>query len=60
MFLFVTLLQKYYANANIPVLVVGNKSELPSVRQDYILQPDAFCAKHRVSLNYCIRHNQMY
>ena len=41
-------LQKYYANAKIPVLIVGNKSELPAVRQDYILQPEAFCNKHKV------------
>ncbi len=42
-------LQKYYANSHIPVLIAGNKSELASVRQDYILQPEAFCHKHKVS-----------
>ena len=40
--------QKYYANSKIPVLIAGNKSELPAVRQDYILQPEAFCNKHKV------------
>eukprot|EP00095_Tigriopus_kingsejongensis_P010112 maker-scaffold152_size304267-snap-gene-2.26 protein:Tk10112 transcript:maker-scaffold152_size304267-snap-gene-2.26-mRNA-1 annotation:"mitochondrial rho gtpase isoform x3" len=38
---------KYYADAKIPILVCGNKSELPAVRQDYILQPEAFCTKHK-------------
>ncbi len=44
--------QKYYANSKIPILVCGNKSELPAVRQDYILQPEAFCSKHKVNY-YC-------
>ena len=44
----VAYFQKYYANANIPVLIAGNKSETPSVRQDYILQPESFCSKHKV------------
>ncbi len=39
--------QKYFAGANIPVFIVGNKSELQAVRQDYILQPDAFCSKYK-------------
>ena len=45
---FLTPFQKYYANSKIPVLIVGNKSELPAVRQDYILQPDVFCNRHKV------------
>jgi hypothetical protein len=32
------------------VLVVANKSDRDVVRQDYILQPEAFCAKHKVGL----------
>merc|ERR1712059_123214 len=32
----------------LPVLVVANKCDKGVVRQDYILQPEAFCAKHRL------------
>ncbi len=32
------------------MLVVANKSDRDVVRQDYILQPEAFCAKHKVGL----------
>jgi len=32
----------------VPVLVVANKSDRGVVRQDYILQPEAFCAKHKL------------
>ncbi|CAB4066501.1 RHOT1 [Lepeophtheirus salmonis] len=39
---------KYYVDSKVPVLIVANKSDLPSVRQDYILQPEAFCAKHKL------------
>ena len=31
-----------------PVLVVANKNDQFSVRQDYILQPQAFCHQHRL------------
>ena len=31
--------------------MVGNKADMTAVRQDYILQPEAFCAKHRVIIN---------
>ena len=30
------------------MLVVANKSDRGVVRQDYILQPEAFCAKHKL------------
>ncbi|TRY68974.1 hypothetical protein TCAL_08636 [Tigriopus californicus] len=39
---------KYFADGKIPVLICGNKSELPAVRQDYILQPEGFCNKHKL------------
>ena len=35
------------------MLIVGNKADMTAVRQDYILQPEAFCAKHRVSIVRC-------
>jgi Ras family protein T1 len=38
----------YYATLKIPVLIVGNKSDLGEVMQDYILQPSAFCAKYKL------------
>ena len=44
--------QRYFSgDSKIPVLVVGNKADMTAVRQDYILQPEAFCAKHRVIIN---------
>ena len=44
------ILQRYFSSdSKIPVLIVGNKADMTAVRQDYILQPEAFCAKHRVS-----------
>ena len=47
------ILQRYFSSdSKIPVLIVGNKADMNAVRQDYILQPEAFCAKHRVS-SYC-------
>ena len=45
--------QRYFSgDSKIPVLVVGNKADMTAVRQDYILQPEAFCAKHRVNTNH--------
>ena len=45
------ILQRYFSSdSKIPVLIVGNKADMNAVRQDYILQPEAFCAKHRVSI----------
>ena len=42
--------QRYFSGeSKIPILLVGNKSDMTAVRQDYILQPEAFCAKYRVS-----------
>ena len=41
-------LQRYFSNTQLPVLVVANKSDKGVVRQDYILQPEAFCAKHKL------------
>lgn len=39
---------KYYAESKIPVLIVGNKSDLPRVRQNYLLQPEEFCQKYKI------------
>ena len=40
--------QRYFSTTQVPVLVVANKSDKGVVRQDYILQPEAFCAKHKL------------
>lgn len=32
-----------------PVLVVATKSDLTPVRQDYILQPEEFCSRHKLA-----------
>lgn len=40
--------QKYFAQSSIPVLIVATKSDLEDVRQDYVLQPDQFCAKYNL------------
>ena len=45
-------MQRYFAMTQLPVLVVANKCDKTVVRQDYILQPEAFCAKHKVRLTY--------
>ena len=42
------LFQRYFSTTQVPVLVVANKSDKGVVRQDYILQPEAFCAKHKL------------
>jgi len=40
---------RYFSDdSKVPVLIVGNKADMTAVRQDYILQPEAFCAKHRL------------
>ncbi|KAK2714554.1 hypothetical protein QYM36_008944 [Artemia franciscana] len=39
---------RYFSETKIPVLIVGSKSDLPLVRQDYLLQPDAFCMKYKL------------
>jgi len=43
-------LRYFSSESKIPVLMVANKSDrLPgNVRQEYLLQPEAFCAKHRL------------
>ena len=41
-------LRYFSSDSKIPVLIVGNKADMTAVRQDYILQPEAFCAKHRL------------
>ena len=47
--MFCILFQRYFSDdSKVPVLIVGNKADMTAVRQDYILQPEAFCAKHRV------------
>lgn len=45
----VSLSQRYFEGSKIPVLVVANKSDLLPVRQDYILQPDEFCSRHKLA-----------
>lgn len=42
------LLQKYFADSKIPVLIVANKSDLSEVKQGYLLQPAAFCSKYKL------------
>merc|ERR1719431_481043 len=39
---------RYFSTTQVPVLVVANKSDRGVVRQDYILQPESFCAKHKL------------
>ncbi|XP_077300765.1 mitochondrial Rho GTPase isoform X2 [Arctopsyche grandis] len=39
---------KYFAESKIPVLVVGTKSDLDPVHQDYLLQPVDFCTKYKI------------
>jgi len=39
---------RYFSTTALPVLVVANKADRGVVRQDYILQPEAFCAKHKL------------
>lgn len=39
---------KYFVDSKIPVLVVTNKSDLEEARQDYLLQPVAFCSHHKL------------
>ncbi|XP_018319095.1 mitochondrial Rho GTPase isoform X2 [Agrilus planipennis] len=39
---------KYFAESKIPVLVVGCKSDLEEVKQEYILQPTTFCQKYKI------------
>ncbi|GFG31580.1 hypothetical protein Cfor_10413 [Coptotermes formosanus] len=39
---------KYFVDSKIPVLIVANKCDLEETRQDYILQPAAFCRQHKL------------
>ncbi|KAL0121329.1 hypothetical protein PUN28_006691 [Cardiocondyla obscurior] len=39
---------KYFADSKIPVLIVANKSDLSEVKQNYLLQPAAFCSKYKL------------
>ncbi|XP_059480371.1 mitochondrial Rho GTPase isoform X1 [Neocloeon triangulifer] len=39
---------KYFVDCKEPVLIVACKSDLPRAKQDYLLQPAAFCQKHRL------------
>ncbi|PSN36602.1 Mitochondrial Rho GTPase [Blattella germanica] len=39
---------KYFAESKIPVLIVANKSDLEEARQEYLLQPAAFCNHHKL------------
>ena len=39
----------FTGDCKIPVLIVGNKADKGTpVRQDFSLQPEAFCARHKV------------
>lgn len=40
---------RYFQGSKVPVLVVASKSDLPPVRQDYIVQPDEFCSRHKLA-----------
>lgn len=42
------LCQKYFAESHIPVLIVGTKGDGMVSRQEYILQPEIFCAKYQL------------
>lgn len=42
------ILQKYFAESHIPVLIVGTKGDALIARQEYILQPDVFCNKYQL------------
>nr|CAD7427095.1 unnamed protein product [Timema monikensis] len=39
---------KYFAESKIPVLIVANKSDQEELRQEYLLQPAAFCSRHKL------------
>lgn len=39
---------KYYAESKIPVLIVGNKADMPRIRQEYLLQPEEFTQKYKL------------
>eukprot|EP00088_Acartia_fossae_P034330 TRINITY_DN35243_c0_g1_i2.p1 TRINITY_DN35243_c0_g1~~TRINITY_DN35243_c0_g1_i2.p1 ORF type:complete len:508 (-),score=61.70 TRINITY_DN35243_c0_g1_i2:215-1657(-) len=39
---------RYFSGTEQPVLLVGNKSEFGHVKQDYIMQPEVFCSKHKL------------
>ncbi|CAG2106672.1 unnamed protein product [Medioppia subpectinata] len=39
---------KCFMNTKLPILVVAAKSDEPSVRQHYTLQPDEFCVKYKL------------
>uniref|UniRef100_A0A146LJT5 Mitochondrial Rho GTPase n=2 Tax=Lygus hesperus TaxID=30085 RepID=A0A146LJT5_LYGHE len=40
---------KYFEDGKVPVLFVGSKCDLTEVRQDYLVQPTAFCDAHRLA-----------
>uniref|UniRef100_A0A8D8V3R0 Mitochondrial Rho GTPase n=1 Tax=Cacopsylla melanoneura TaxID=428564 RepID=A0A8D8V3R0_9HEMI len=44
-----SLYVKYFSTSKIPVMLVAGKSDLPRVRQDYLMQPDIFCETHKLS-----------
>ncbi|XP_053626015.1 mitochondrial Rho GTPase isoform X1 [Plodia interpunctella] len=39
---------KYFAESHIPVLIVGTKGDSLVARQEYMLQPEVFCAKYQL------------
>ena len=48
--MYVFCLQRHFTgDCKIPVLIVGNKADKGTpVRQDFSLQPEAFCARYKV------------
>lgn len=42
------LFLKYFSDSKVPVLTVGSKADLPTVLQDYSLQPSHFCNKYKL------------
>ncbi|KAI1299961.1 Mitochondrial Rho GTPase 1 [Halotydeus destructor] len=39
---------KHFNNCKLPILVLGAKADQTAVRQEYILQPEEFCAKYKL------------
>ncbi|KAK6625968.1 hypothetical protein RUM43_006267 [Polyplax serrata] len=38
----------YFAETKTPVLMVASKADLPKVKQDYMMQPEDFCTRHKL------------
>ena len=49
-----SFLQKHIAERAVPILIVGCKADQKPVLQDYELQPNQFCRKHRLPPPYYV------